>query len=441
MYYRFGLLFYLEGGAYMLKLKLQIITLLITSFSSWIYCIAVVVLGLIYQAFPGQEQTAVLISTLPMVVMMVAAFASSVILQVFNKKLIVILSIAIAIISGLLIVAVDMPLIGVLICSALLGIPGGVIPAANPVALTVISPSEILDRALGWYNAFKMLGMAVFTLLGGVFANTGRFQDGYKTVLLLIPVLLLTILFYPDIDKMAGQKVSEKEPATSDVSPTVKREKFPSVAVGLLLVYLVGAIFWNTWYLNYSDYIVNEAQIGTTALAGVIGSLCSVAGTISGFLSDIWIKITKKYSVTLAFILCGLFLVVPPLTRSVIGCYVGGIVNMFFNLMIVAVITIYLGRTTHGKATTTAMSLLSGIEGSGVFLCSYIVPSVGKIFGGGAGTNMLLSGVLLIVIGLAAYFVIKPAHKIAYQEEGSLIAISLPKQSCHRKVKQQELKI
>ena len=48
------------------------------SFASWIYCIAVVVLGLIYQAYPGQEHIAVLISTLPTLVMMLSAFASSV---------------------------------------------------------------------------------------------------------------------------------------------------------------------------------------------------------------------------------------------------------------------------------------------------------------------------------------------------------------------------
>ena len=38
---------------------------LISSFTAWIYCIAVVVLGLIYQAYPRQEHVAILISTLP----------------------------------------------------------------------------------------------------------------------------------------------------------------------------------------------------------------------------------------------------------------------------------------------------------------------------------------------------------------------------------------
>ena len=36
----------------------QIAVILMASFASWIYCIAVVVLGLIYQAYPGQEHIA-----------------------------------------------------------------------------------------------------------------------------------------------------------------------------------------------------------------------------------------------------------------------------------------------------------------------------------------------------------------------------------------------
>lgn len=148
---------------------------LISSFTAWIYCIAVVVLGLIYQAYPGQEHVAILISTLPTIMMMIAAFASTVILRVFNRKLVVIVSLAIAIVAGLLILLVDMPLMGVVVCSTLLGIPGGTIASANPTVLAIVAPPALKDKVLGWHNALMMLGMSIFTLLGGVFAETGRF--------------------------------------------------------------------------------------------------------------------------------------------------------------------------------------------------------------------------------------------------------------------------
>ena len=256
----------------------------------------------------------------------------------------------------------------------------------------------------------------IFTLLGGVFAETGRFQDGYKTVLLLVPVLILAVLFYPNVDKNKNlAAAAEMEEANQQTQgKEASGGKFPKVAVGMLLLYLVGAVFWNAWFMNYSDYIVTEAQLGTTAMAGVIGSLCSIAGTISGFVVAFWIKATRKFSMSLAFILCGVSMLLPQLTQSAIGCYAGGILCQFFNLIVVSGLTTYLGLATTGKNATTAMSLLAGIEGSGVFLCGYIVPVVGNLFGGGAGMNIMISGIVLVVIGVAAYFVIKPTHELVY---------------------------
>ena len=94
---------------------LGVAVVLLSSFAAWIYCIATVVLGLIYQAYPGQENVAILISTLPTIVMMLAAFASSVILRVCNRKLVVVVSMAISIAAGALILLVEMPLIGVIL--------------------------------------------------------------------------------------------------------------------------------------------------------------------------------------------------------------------------------------------------------------------------------------------------------------------------------------
>ena len=88
----------------------QIAVILMASFAAWIYCIAVVVLGLIYQAYPGQEHIAVLISTLPTLVMMLSAFASSVLLRFCNRKYVVIISMLISIGAGLLILFLELPL-------------------------------------------------------------------------------------------------------------------------------------------------------------------------------------------------------------------------------------------------------------------------------------------------------------------------------------------
>ena len=65
-------------------------------------------------------------------------------------------------------------------------------------------------------------------------------------------------------------------------------------------------------------------------------------------------------------------MLLPQLTQSAAGCYAGGILCQFFNLIVVSGLTTYLGLATTGKNATTAMSLLAGIEGSGVLSLIHI---------------------------------------------------------------------
>ena len=94
-----------------------------------------------------------------------------------------------------------MSLIGVILCSALLGIAAGLIPAANASIVTIVAPTSIKDKVIGWHNAIMMLGMSAFTLLAGIFAKNGDFRQGYKVVFILIPVLIITVFLYPNVDK------------------------------------------------------------------------------------------------------------------------------------------------------------------------------------------------------------------------------------------------
>ena len=185
------------------------------SFVAWCYCIAPGVLGLIYQAYPGQENVAVLIGTLPTVVTMIVAFASTVIFRFVPRKWMAIVSMIIALICGLMILMVEMPLVGVIACSALLGIPAGIIPAACATTCTISSSYKLKDKVVGWHNALMMLGMAVFQLLAGVFSKGGDFRDGYKSIFILIPVIIVAILLMPNVDKDMKHVVAMQDAAAT----------------------------------------------------------------------------------------------------------------------------------------------------------------------------------------------------------------------------------
>lgn len=394
----------------------NLIAVFIVSFIAWIYCVAIAVLGLIYQAYPGQDKVSVLIGTLPTVVTLITALAGPFIMKALTRKWSVIISIAISIVCGLAILLIKMPLIGVIICSAALGIPAGLVPAANSSIVTIIAPPALKDKAIGWHNAIMMLGMAAFTLLAGIFAKTGDFRDGYKSIFILIPVIIIAFFLYPDVDKdnVTAEAAADAAESRSD---TV-REKMPGYVLVFIMLYLVGAVFWNAWYVNYSDYIINEAAIGDASVAGLVGSLSSFAGCIAGFFVAFWIKKTKHWSMPLAFILTGITMLLPSLTHNAAGCYAGGFLCQLFNLFLVSGLTTYTGLATDGKSyATTALCLITVAEGAGVFLCGYILPALSSLFGGGAGMNLIVASVVMIIIGIATSFFIKPIHCKVYSED------------------------
>ena len=177
----------------------------------------------------------------------------------------------------------------------------------------------------------------------------------------------------------------------------------------------LGCIFWNAWYINYSDYVINEAHIGDSAVAGLIGSFSSIGGTIAGFFVAWWIKATKSASMPLAFIICGVTMLLLSLTHNAIGCYIGGFTCQLFNLFIVSGLSTYAGLATDGKKyATTILALISVAEGAGVFLCGYILPAMAKLIGGGAGANLIMGSIVMIILGVIVFFIMRPAHRAVY---------------------------
>ena len=180
-------------------------------------------------------------------------------------------------------------------------------------------------------------------------------------------------------------------------------------------MHFVGCIFWNAWYMNYSDYVINVAQIGDASVAGLIGTFSSIGGTIAGF--RVYRTLVYKGAERLEYARCVycmcLTMLLPPITQNAVGCYIGGFVCQLFNLFIVSGLTTYAGLGTEGtRFSTLTLSLITVEEGAGVFLCGYILPVLGSLFGGGAGANLIVGSVAVIIIGVVSIFLMRLRIKL-----------------------------
>lgn len=85
-------------------------------------------------------------------------------------------------------------------------------------------------------------------------------------------------------------------------------------------------------------------------------------------------------------------------------------------MIAISALQTYLGLGLKGKNLTTAMSFLQAFEGSGVFLCGYVVPFIAGAFGESARHNMMVGAVATIIIGLATYTFMRRGHKQVFAE-------------------------
>lgn len=394
-----------------MKKAMSLIVVLLASFTVYIYSFTTIVLGDIYTAFPGQDSVTVLIASLPAVVMMISAFASAFLLAKFNRKILVIISMVIAVAAGLVVAYVELPVAGIVACSALMGIPAGVVAAANASVLPLIAPDSLKDKVMGFHQAALMLGQTLFALVCGFFARGGNWAGGFKTVYVIIPVIILVILFYPNIPVETEAKPKEETELKNE-----KVGRMPTYAILLLVTYLVGCIFWNGWYLNNSDFIINEAQLGDTTLVGGVNSLCTAVSMIGCIAVSFWMKAFKGWSLPLALLLGGVCTFLPTVIPTIPCCYIAAIGCQLGIMIAISALQTYLGLGLKGKNLTTAMSFLQAFEGSGVFLCGYVVPFIAGAFGESGRHNMMVGAVATVIIGLATYTFMRRGHKQVFAE-------------------------
>ena len=358
---------------------MSLIVVLLASFTVYIYSFTTIVLGDIYTAFPGQDSVTVLIASLPAVVMMISAFASAFLLAKFNRKLLVIISMVIAVAAGLVVAYVEIPVAGIVACSALMGIPAGVVAAANASVLPSIAPDSLKDKVMGFHQAALMLGQTLFALICGFFARGGNWAGGFKTVYVIIPVIILVILFYPDIPV---ESVSDEKQEESKKLGNEEHHRMPTYAT----------------------------------LVGGVNSLCTAVSMIGCVAVSFWMKAFKGWSLPIALLIGGVCTFLPTVIPTIPCCYIAAIGCQLGIMIAISALQTYIGLGVKGKNLTTAMSFLQAFEGSGVFLCGYVVPFIASAFGESARHNMMVGAVATMLIGLATYTFMRKAHKQIFVE-------------------------
>lgn len=170
--------------------------------------------------------------------------------------------------------------------------------------------------------------------------------------------------------------------------------------------------------LFISDYIINELQIGTSALVGTLTTVSSLIAMIGAALVFAWLKIFKSSSTLVAALFMGVSMVIAVIFPSIIG-------------ISIAFVVLSIGMNSHhcsygtitamapkGKAVGIASGLFVGATFMGEALNAYVVPFISNLVFGDtlASHNIFVGGIGCIVLGIISFPIFRKAYKIAFPE-------------------------
>ena len=287
-----------------------------------------------------------------------------------------------------------------------------------PLANTIISESfqeDLRASRIAQYNVVENLGAFIILAVSGRIAAGNGGANWPYAYLLSIACFVTTLSFFI-IMKMSGYKEKEVSPEVlaHQSAEKVRLKDVPTkVIVYIFLIALIHMFYYvgiNSYYLNVSDYIITQYNLGTSAQAGDASSIVRGVLVVSTFIFPIWEKILKKWMIPFGYCipLIGLLLMYF-FTDSLFGIYACA--------ACVAIGTSIVHSTFYSKACNNvplrvvplATSIMWGIANCGAYVSVYVQDWCASFFGGGIKGEIITGvAVLALVIIASIYaFVIK----------------------------------
>jgi Na+/melibiose symporter-like transporter len=397
---------------------IKLIPILLSSLTAWFYVITYTPLAYMYNDFPGQENLVVLIVVLPGVIAMIGGFAVGGLVHVISKKTLVIGSIILSIVGGLVVrYTGEYSLTLAILGSSLTGFAAGSIPAVNYAILAEITPEKMRNKVCGWSDAMCTVGILVSSFLAGFLAADGNWTRAFEVYYILVPVLVLVFIFYPN-DKSLASETLEKAKATLDVeNATINTENsFPKIIIGLVVFKFLSALFYMAMALNVSPYIINELKIGSSALVGTATTFATIMTIIGSSLVFVWMKIFKGASTLVAALIIGVFSLFVVMFPTVPGIIISWMLLSFGMNSHHSSYGSVLTMAPKGRAVGLATGLFFGATFVGEALCAYVTPWMANLIFGSSlpSTNIKTGGILMIVFAFISYPFFKKTYKLAF---------------------------
>jgi MFS family permease len=261
----------------MSKLK-ELLFALTCFFSSFIImwqCYEVVIINELYIAFPDNAGIITGILSWPAIVTAAASFLAGSLLKKLSTKTELIMA-SVMLLAGLLPIFsanVYVLLISSIIMAAAAGFSN---TAGMAIIGEVYSDGNRRSQMMGWYNAAMSILGCCISMAGGVLAIQG-WQVGFNLYWVVIPMLVMCILFLPDIRPQDRAAEGMEESSES---------KKGGLGGRFWLFYIAACVFFVAYcpFFSFISVYISENNLGGTDFIGIASTLTTVGSFVAGLI-------------------------------------------------------------------------------------------------------------------------------------------------------------
>jgi len=296
--------------------------------------------------------------------------------------------------------------------------------AALAIVAEVYLDENKRSTIMGWYNAAMAAIGAVLSIIAGLLA-VNSWQSAYNTYWIGIPILILVILFVPNLEnvkKLATTDVNPSEKETNESGDTIDRNWVRDLTILLLAFFTTGIVYYIIYYkialYVEATGIGNEAVIGTLSSLGTVGS-CIIGlcfGLIYSKLKTATIIPTYiVFSITFMALYLSSDLLISAICCTILGAAWGNAYSYYYvRATIIA----------PPKFTATAIGAVSATSGVAIFLSTFVATYLQDLLGASSVVGILPALSIASLIGAVLAIVSsvrsrKEAARLQYQEQHS----------------------
>lgn len=315
------------------------------------------------EQFPEQSEASIqIMTTIPAMSVMIMVLVSSFVSGKIGSKKTVALGLILVSIFGPL-PAVLNSFYSILISRMILGVGFGLV---NPLAVSLISHFFTDDKKasmMGYRSAAESVGQSVLTLIAGYLLVFSGWRASFLVYLIAIPILILFLVFVPDVNFIGTNKNSEQNKSRPKQKVNFDVLFFASILFAVVATY-VGV------KVRLSG-IMLDGGYGTVVDAGKILSLLTFVGLIAGIFFGKIYSVLKYNLLPVALIVIGVGEIIVAYSSNVmvtaIACI---IIGLAYPLTVAFIFTLTSSIAPKNSEVLATSIILFGCN-IGAFLAPY----------------------------------------------------------------------